>query len=373
MTRRRSPAAHLVVLFSVVLVNPLLAGPEHDHDGETAIQTTADSPRRLPDGSVLLPKASQRRLGVRTLAAQVAQLPQSVELVGRVVTDPNAGGKVQPTQAGRIEPGPQGLPSLGQAVSRGQVLAYVEVSISSIEHANQHIQEAELKAQLKLARQRLVRLEQLEGTVAQRDLDAARTEVSSLGARLAALREGIHWREALAAPISGVIAATRVVAGQLVEARELVFEVIDPERLRIEALAYDPGLPARIEQASASAERGESFALDFVGAGRVLREQAVPVHFRLRAGTAAQLSVGLPVKVIAQTRERIAGVPVPLAAVVKNPSNQDIAWVHTSAERFTPRAIRYSALDGATVAITEGLNPGDRVVVRAAPLVNQVR
>ena len=100
------------------------AGPGHDH-GEEAASAGGNSPKRQPDGSVFLPKPSQRQLGVRTVVAEEKALPKTVELTGRVVADANAGGKVQPTQAGRIEPGPRGLPQLGQAVRKGETLAVV--------------------------------------------------------------------------------------------------------------------------------------------------------------------------------------------------------------------------------------------------------
>ena len=60
-------------------------------------------------------------------------------------------------------------------------------------------------------------------------------------------------------------------------------------------------------------------------------------------------------------------------AVVKNPSNQDIVWVHTGPEVFEARPVRTLALDGARVSVVNGLKAGDRVVTQGAPLVNQVR
>jgi cobalt-zinc-cadmium efflux system membrane fusion protein len=175
------------------------AGPGHDH-GEEAASAGGNSPKRQPDGSVFLPKPSQRQLGVRTVVAEEKALPKTVELTGRVVADPNAGGKVQPTQAGRIEPGPRGLPQLGQAVRKGETLAVVRASNAAIERANQVAQTAELKANLDLARKRVARLEQLEGTVAQKDVDAARAEADSLAQRLAAVGASVNATEALVAP-----------------------------------------------------------------------------------------------------------------------------------------------------------------------------
>ncbi len=350
------------------------AGPGHDHGEDAAAAASGNSPKRQPDGSVFLPKPSQRQLGVRTVVAEEKALPKTVELTGRVVADPNAGGKVQPTQAGRIEPGPRGLPQLGQAVRKGETLAVVRASNAAIERANQVAQTAELKANLDLARKRVARLEQLEGTVAQKDVDAARAEADSLAQRLAAVGASVNATEALVAPVSGVIAAANVVAGQVVEARELLFEIVDPSRLMVEASAFDAALLGNIASASASATPGTAVALRFVGAGRTLREGAIPLQFSTSAAQGAvPLAVGQPVKVIVQTRETVKGFAVPTGAVVKNPSNQDMVWVHTGAEVFQPRSVRAIALDGATVSVVDGLKAGDRVVTQGAPLVNQVR
>jgi cobalt-zinc-cadmium efflux system membrane fusion protein len=362
-----------VVAAGLAMPQDATAGAGHDH-GEEAASASGNSPKRQPDGSVFLPKPSQRQLGVRTVVAEEKALPKTVELTGRVVADANAGGKVQPTQAGRIEPGPRGLPQLGQAVRKGETLAVVRASNAAIERANQVAQTAELKANLDLARKRVARLEQLEGTVAQKDVDAARAEADSLAQRLAAVGASVNATEALVAPVSGVIAAANVVAGQVVEARELLFEIVDPTRLMVEASAFDAALLGNIASASASATPGTSVALRFVGAGRTLREGAIPLQFSTSAAQGAvPLAVGQPVKVIVQTRETVKGFAVPTGAVVKNPSNQDMVWVHTGAEVFQPRPVRAIALDGATVSVVDGLKAGDRVVTQGAPLVNQVR
>ena len=108
------------------------AGEGHDH-GEGAAATSGDTPKRLPDGSVFLPKMSQRQLGVRTMLAQEKSLPKTIELTGRVIADPNAAGRVQPTHAGRVEAGPRGLPQLGQLVRKGEVLAVVRASSSPVD------------------------------------------------------------------------------------------------------------------------------------------------------------------------------------------------------------------------------------------------
>lgn len=360
-----------------------IAGPGHDHGEAAAPAASGNTPKRLADGSVFLPKPSQRQLGIRTAAVEEASLPRSVELTGRVVADANAGGKVQPTQAGRIEAGPRGLPILGQAVRKGEVLVVVRASSSAIERANQQSQTSELRNNLELARKRVARLDQLEGTVPQKDIDAARLDVASLQQRTAAIAASVLATESLLAPVSGVISSANVVLGQVVDAREVLFEIVDPSRLSIEASAFDAGLISNI--ASASVAGGSNvngkgnIALQFAGAGRTLRDGAIPLLFRTEPGKGAlplaplPLAINQPIKVVLQTKDQIKGFAVPTSAVVKSANNQDMVWVHTGAEKFVPRSVRVAPLSGSTVSITDGLQAGDRVVSQGAPLINQVR
>jgi cobalt-zinc-cadmium efflux system membrane fusion protein len=348
-----------------------VAGPGHDH-GDAAPVASSNAPKRQSDGSVFLPKPSQRLLAVRTTIVEQAELPRTVELAGRVIADPNSGGKVQPTQAGRIEAAGAGLPALGQSVRKGQSLAIVRSSVSAIDRANQIAASLETQNGIELAKKRLARLEQLEGSVPQKEIEAARFELQNLLQRSKAIGGSALATENLLAPVSGVIAAVNVVAGQVVDAREVLFEIVDPARLMVEASAFDPALINNV--AGASVIVGESSAkLRYVGAGRVLREGAIPMIFRSEGAQALPLAVGQSLKLTVQTKEMVKGFPVPVAAVVKNPSNQDIVWVHTGAEQFAPRVVRFAALDAVRVAVLEGLVKGDRVVTQGAALVNQVR
>ncbi|MBP6029654.1 MAG: HlyD family efflux transporter periplasmic adaptor subunit [Piscinibacter sp.] len=350
---------------------PAWAGEGHDHGGATAAPS-ANGPQRLPDGSVFLPKPAQRQLGVRTLLTEAGDLPRSFELNGKVVMDPNAGGKVQPLNAGRVEPGPRGLPTAGQTVRKGEVLAYVVPSAAPIERSNQAAQLAELRAAKSLSDKRVARLKELADTVPRKDIEAAESDAQSLAERIAAVGTGLATREALVAPVSGVIASSHVVAGQVVDARELVFEVVDPQRLHIEAVAFDPALAAGIGRATL-AVGNERVPLAFVGAARSLREQAMPLTFRAQGKVLAALAVGQPVRVVVQGRELVKGISVPVATLMKNPANQTIVWVKTAPERFEPRTVTVEPLDGVNVAVTSGLKAGDRVATQGATLINQVR
>jgi len=349
---------------------PLLAGPGHDH-GDEAAPVSVGGPQRQPDGSVFLPKPAQRQMSLRTTAVKPAALPRSVELQGVVIMDPGAGGRVQPTQAGRLQAPAGGWPLLGQRVRRGQLLAELEPASGALERSSQQAALAELKAAQGQAERQLARLQELADTVPRREIEAAQSELQSLRARAAALGGGLAGREALRAPVGGVIASSHAVAGQVVEAGALLFEVVDPARLRVEAIAYEPAQAQDI--ASAYLAVGEQRqALKLLGAAASLRGQALPIHFAVQH-PAQPLALGQTVRVLLQSKSQVQGFALPASALMKSPSNQDIVWVKTGPERFTPKVVRVAPLDGANLAVTEGLLEGDRVVTQGASLVNQIR
>lgn len=349
-------------------------GEDHgDHAPATSAVATGQgtAPQRLPDGSIWVPKPAQYRLGLRTIRTTIQSHAQAIEFNGKVLPDPNAGGRVQTTQTGRIEAGPQGLPVLGQRVRKGQVLAYLHPAASSLERGNQQATLAELDAQYAVAERKLARYTQLEGAIAQKDIDTARIERDALKRRREAIRGSLTAPEPLLAPVSGVIASSSASLGQVIEAHDVVFEIMDPSRLMVEALAYDASQLDGLTEASASTLSG-TVALRFAGAGRQLRDQAMPVLFHV-VQTQAPLAIGQTLKITAQTARTVRGMAVPRAALQRLPSGETMVWLHEQAERFTPHIVSTMPLNDSTVIVLKGLKEGVRVVTEGANLLGQVR
>jgi hypothetical protein len=313
-------------------------------------------------------------MAIRTVLAPVSEAAATFELPGRVVADPNASGRVQSAHGGRIEPGPRGLPVAGQSVKRGEVLAYVRHHAEPYALGAQQAQLAELRAQRQLAEQRVQRLEGLEGTVPRKEIEAARTEAAALTERERSISGSLVAREALIAPVSGVIARADLAVGQVVESRDLLAEVVDPARMLVEATTADVLLAARV--AGASLLGMPEVTLQLLGASRTLRDGVLPVTFAVRPskpGLSLPIAIGQPVSVVVQSKERIRGVVLPAQAVVRNPSNEPVVWIKSGAERFIPQPVQFRPLDAGTVVITQGLSADNRVVVQGAPLIAQIR
>ena len=263
------------------------------------------------------------------------------------------------------------MPTLGQQVRKGQVLAHVRPTVSNTERGGLQAQLADLDAQQAIAQRKADRYAQLQGAVPQSAIDAARLESEALRQRRQVLQASLLAPEPLRAPVSGVVSAVHVMAGQVVDARETLFEVVNPARLTVEALAYEPTLAQGVTAASTSVA-GASTELKFVGSGRQLREQAWVLQFRIPSDQHA-LAVGQSVKVIATTRQTHKGAAVPQAAVVRGGGGDQAVWVHTTAEKFERRTVRAQALSADSTALTSGIAAGERVVTQGASLLAQVR
>ena len=369
------------LLVSLLVCFPLLvlAGGDgsdgHSHGEETTPLTVINpnTPQRQLDGSVFLPKTSQRFIQVRTQPAKLETLPRSLILNGQVVAGMDASSKVQALQAGRLDIANGSLPAIGDKVEKGQVLATLTLAKDAQEGTNQAAEAADLQEQLKLAELEQQRLQGLGELIPRREVDTAAATVRSLQARLAVFRKGAKGvTETVRSPISGIVTASHAANGQAVQAGDLLLDIIDPGKLQVEAVTYDPALPANIAAASVTIGK-QTLALRYQGNSQQLRQQALPLRFSVEGEALAQLAAGLPVQVTVQTRETLRGVAAPAEALARNPSNQTVVWVKTAPEQYAPRVVQHQPLDGERVMITAGLQDGERVVVQATNLINQIR
>lgn len=365
--------AALAALAALLAADAAFAHGDEPHgDDAPAAVVRGAGLMRLPDGSVNVPKLAQRRMVIRTKLSPKSQASATVELPGRVLMDPSTGGRVQPTHGGRVEAGPRGLPNVGAKVRRGDVLAYVRHHQDPSARAEQQAQLAELRAGERVAIERAQRLESLEGSVARKDVEAARAELEGYRARVKAIAGALDAREPLVAPVSGVIARADAIVGEVVDGTAVLFEIIDPTAITVEATTTDPAIAAGVTKAALLGVPGVELKL--LGAGRSLREGVLPLTFRATVqGPAPPIAVGQPVTVVAELGRKAEGVSLPAAALVRNAQNEPVVYIKSGAERFIPQPVQFEPLDATTILVTQGLAADNRVVVQGASLLAQIR
>lgn len=371
----REPLVLAVAAFLTVNADRARAHEGHDHaDDEAPAVALAqtDAPRRLADGDVFLPKSSQRLLHVRTLVAKREASQQGRELIGTVVPDPSTFGQVQAPMDGRIELPERGISHVGQHVDAGEVLAFLSPSIPIADLGTMQQLTAEVVGKLRIAEQKLSRLTRIAGVVAQKDIDDTRAELEALREQQRVLTPKDSQLIPLKAPVGGIISVANVRAGQVVTTRETLFEIVDPNRLWIEAIGVAAHAAPHITAAHATDPDGHSIKLSYVGRAPSLRQQTQPLQFKAEE-IHEGLIIGSAVKVYVQQGDPVDGIVLPDTAVVRGPNGLPHVWVKMSAERFRPLPVRVAPLNGADVLVLDGIEAGSRVVVEGAELIKQVR
>jgi len=358
-------------------------GEDHSHAPAPLAQATGEQPRRLSDGSLYIPKSAQQLWQLRTSLVKAATLPQQIELQGKVIVDPAFAGLVEAAQLGVLSAGPDGWPTLGQSVKAGQVLAYLQPVDTTLDRSNQQALLAELDAQIALAKDRVQRFSTLGALVPRNELTTAQIELKGLQARRSFAAKGTGGGIAVVAPVAGVVSTVFKQSGQVVDSRDALFQIIAPDQLLVEALAY-PALPAHGGlnlnadshasarfPAAAESQDSHAYQLSFRGKSLQLQQQAQPLWFKPLTHT--DLTVGQPLLVEVATGRQINGMAVPRSALQKLDNGETAVWVHQAPERFIAQKVRVEPFSASAVVVVSGLHDGDRVVVQAASLLAQVR
>ena len=375
----------LLLIGQQLLAQPAQAhgGEDHSHAPAPLAQATGEQPRRLSDGSLYIPKSAQQLWQLRTSLVKAATLPQQIELQGKVIVDPAFAGLVEAAQLGVLSAGPDGWPTLGQSVKVGQVLAYLQPVDTTLDRSNQQALLAELDAQIALAKDRVQRFSTLGALVPRNELTTAQIELKGLQARKNFAAKGTGGGIAVVAPVAGVVSTVFKQSGQVVDSRDPLFQIIAPDQLLVEALAY-PALPAHGGlnlsadspasarfPAAAESQDSHAFKLSFRGKSLQLQQQAQPLWFKPLTST--DLNVGQPLLVEVATGRQINGMAVPRSALQKLDNGETAVWVHQAPERFIAQKVRVEPFSASEVVVVSGLHDGDRVVVQAASLLAQVR
>lgn len=378
-TKRMLPALAVLALTLTVLIGGAAiaheghepAAPEVRGAALVAPSTVFEQARRMPDGSIFVPKSTQHLLTLRTNVTTEASHRRSVELPGRVIADPNASGVVQSSVGGRLSAPPGGFPNLGARVRKGDVLATVTPPVQAVDASDMRQTQGDLDQQIAIVGRRVARYEKLapSGAVAQTALDDARAELTGLKDRRSALDTIRRQPEDLIAPVDGVVAERAATAGQMANPGTMVFRVVDPDRLYVEALSFEVLEPDAM--AGARLPDGRTLTLAYRGAGLADRAQAVPVQFAINAGGEG-VRLGQFVTVLAPTGATANGLALPRASVIRSEGGA-VVYEHVSAERFEPRPVKVEPLDAERVLVASGLPPGRRIVTQGAELLDQVR
>lgn len=342
--------------------------PAHAHGGEDHGTPAPARPQVQPGAPVIMSKPTQFLLGIRTVKAEPQQSADTMRVVGRVIADPSGYARLQPSQPARVVSDPaHPIPVPGQVVTRGQVLAVLEPTLSTLEKGDKRATLSRVDGDIAITERDLVREEALGALVPAKQVETTRIRLAQLRKERGQITGTALGRELLAAPVDGVVTDVHVVPGEVVGSDRVLVEIVDPARLRIEAIIHDLGMAKRVSAATATSKMvpDHSFPLALLGVSPKLDAQDQGVHavFQVAAEQAGRLSIGMPMDVYLATGATSLRTAIPRDAITEMGGRQ-VIFVRAAPETFDVRPVKVGRVIGPLAEIVEGVQPGDRVVIQ---------
>ena len=355
-----------------------------------SVEVAPEKPGAEPVVSFL--KEAQWKTQYATALVEQRVLQQSVRANGELKAVAGQAVELSSPVAGRI-PTNDRVPSLGQSVRRGELVARVMSTTIAADSdlASVELELSRAKSELGLAERELARVTSLLAAraIPARRVDESRVARDVSAARLsAAERRHSLYRDAqsggavggdkagfeLRSPIDGVIAFADVTPGAVVEPGRRLVSVVNLAKLWLEAKLYEPDAThaARATGASftvAGLEReftigGDTGRLVTVGAVVDPATRTIPVVFELD-NPGGVLKPGMFAKVSVFTGETVRAPAVPESAIVDD-GGKPVVFVMKGGESFYKRSVRLGIRSGGYVQVLDGVGEGERVVSRGA-------
>ncbi|UJJ32954.1 efflux RND transporter periplasmic adaptor subunit [Halopseudomonas maritima] len=345
---------------------------DHEEGGEEGhAEGEHDEEQGHGPAAVSLTPEQIARAGIVLQPAAAASVGRTLRLPGEIGFDQDRTAHVQPRSSGVVE---QVLVSLGDQVSRGQVLAV----LSSQQISEQRSELAAGQRRLALARTVFEREQKLwqEGISAQQDFLAARQALQEADIAVTNARQKLNAligsnesetgsRYTLTAPFDSVIVEKHLVVGETVTDADVAFVLSDLSRVWAN-FSVSPGDLSQVLVGQMATVRSPDLNTSVQGrvayVGSLLGEQTRTATARVTLENPdGAWRPGLFVNVEVLHAGREAAVTVPEGAI-QSLEGQDSVFVRR-ADGFVAQPVRQGAKGRGRVEIVEGLDAGAEVVV----------
>lgn len=208
--------------------------------------------------------------------------------------------------------------------------------------------------------------------------DAAKQKLVLYGQTNAQIAELLKTQKAVPyvtyhSPISGVVAELSVIEGQYVSEGGSIMRLENYSELWVEADLYaaegslvKPGDVVKVTVAGWDT-RPREMEIQFVNPTLSSESQILQVRGSL-ANSKNQLRPGMQATVLVSESQQPHGLNIPINAIIRD-ENGSYAWVEVGKGKFVPKMVMMGNEDGESVEITQGIAPGERVVVAGAYLL----
>jgi cobalt-zinc-cadmium efflux system membrane fusion protein len=363
-----------------------------DESGESLAATTGP----VSGAPIVMPVETQILAGVQTAVIKKEKLPETLRVLGRTRLRPEFEAVMASPVEGRLVGTEEYTqPALGQKVTKGQIIAVVDQSISapeaialSSEGARVRSEILQAKAALDLAQKESDRVAKLKDVVPGKEIAQAESALTVAREKYEGLmKQGTIYERAadkpgpepgnpkrvlMRAPIDGVITQTHVTLGEYVRPEKELYHVVNLSEVLVEAEVFENDI-AHVKRATEAriiveAYPNETFTGRLVSLGTSVDPQTRNLHVLFVVPNPdGKLVAQMFADVLIETGDMTDGLTVPKSAVV-NQEGQSMVYVKTSGETFVARPVNIVQRfeDRAMIAADAAspLKEGDRVVTQ---------
>ena len=192
---------------------------------------------------------------------------------------------------------------------------------------------------------------------------ALRLELDGLRKQRDQLIAALDDHEVLLSPVEGVISRAEIRAGQLAQPGDTLWEIVDPQRLRLEVLAPADFPLEELRGAQALTSGGERLELRLAGQGKARDDGSLLLQFKIE-DPPKSLRLETMVQVHLSGGEPRPALLLPQEALWERGDGSFRVWEHLEGERFLPRRVRGERGSDSAFILRDGLEQGARIVHR---------
>jgi len=369
-----------------------------------------------PDDSIRLTPEQIKANGIQTATATEREIDSTITVIGRVTARAGGAAQVFSPFAGRLIADQVAIPRIGSFVKQGAVIAEVDQIITAAERAQLSAAAAQFggmaaqlsatAAQLQAAidqAQHEVAFQQAEverakrlydgGAIPLKQLQTAEFKLRQSQAGLEGSRRAKEQYEAaraqseaarrqqtdtptrvpIRAPISGMVVAADIIAGQQIDPAKSLLTIVDLSRVWIEVAVHESQLQAAQRSARVTfttpANSGRAYTGRLITINGVIdpANRSATVIFAADNPDGA-LKIGMTAEARIPGGERARALLIPAAAALTE-EGRSIVFVEVEPGAYQRRRVAVVERIGDSVVVSGGLKAGEKVVsVGAASL-----
>ncbi|MCS6885089.1 MAG: efflux RND transporter periplasmic adaptor subunit [Acidobacteriota bacterium] len=345
---------------------------------------------------VIISKEAQIMFGTKTTIVAEGFVSEKLRLTGYIRAIPQRRAEVVTPVAGKLNV--LSNVTLGSSIRQGQILATLEQVLTTSDRTSVETARAEVsiraaeaesqvkaaEAQLRTASAELERAQKLftAGAAPLRRVQEAELQVDLAEAALSAAKKYLAVAQQtdiqpkvynLATPLAGIVSRLEFSNGELVEAGQSLFTVVNLDRVWVEAQVFEKDLEAVLAATSATfsvvAFPNERFRINTAPIVSTMVDpdrRTIALTYEI-ANPQGRLKDGMMAEIIIEKVLSQKTLVIPKSAVFIE-KGQHIVYVYNGGEQFTRRSITVGREGLEEYEVKSGLKLGERIVVEGANL-----